>query len=226
MCLICSPILFGAAAFRQLLLFLCLSFCRKNFKINFMNNLTTKQALLDALYAYYTDSPALLIQDGSYRIIFGEGDINARLMLIGEAPGAKEDELMRPFVGRSGQLLNRLLKDAGTSREETFITNIVKVRPPNNRKPTPKEIERGRELLLKQIEIIQPQVICTLGASSLEGLLGRKAPISELRGTLLPFHNTLVIPAFHPAYVLRDMKKLPILLSDLLLAVKTALERA
>lgn len=188
-----------------------------------MNTHATKQMLLDALYAPYKDSQILLVQGGSSRIIFGEGDINAKLMLIGEAPGAKEDELQRPFVGRSGQLLNRLLQEAGTEREKIFITNIVKVRPPNNRKPSMQELERGRELLLRQIEIIQPKAICTLGASALQGLLGQANPISESRGTLLMFHNIIIIPAFHPAYILRDMKKLPILLNDLKLAIKTAL---
>lgn len=184
-----------------------------------MNTHTTKQSLLDALYAPYQNAHTLLIQGGSNHIIFGEGDINARLMLIGEAPGAKEDELKRPFVGRSGQLLDRLLQEAGTERESVFITNIVKVRPPNNRKPTPQELERGKELLLKQIEIIQPTIICALGASALEGLLGQTAPISALRGNLLPFYDTLIMPTFHPAYILRNMKKRPILLEDLKLAV-------
>lgn len=187
-----------------------------------MNTKTTKQDLLDTLYAPYKDSHILLVQGGSNRIIFGEGNIDATLMLIGEAPGATEDELMRPFVGKSGRLLNQALEAAGTTREQTFITNIVKVRPPDNRKPLPKELESGRELLLKQIDIIKPKVICTLGASALEGLLGHPVAITQLRGKLIPFLDGFLMPTFHPAYILRDAKKLPILVHDISAAVAAA----
>lgn len=185
-----------------------------------MNKHIAKQSLLDALYAPYKDSHILLVEGGSNRIIFGEGDIDAKLMLIGEAPGATEDELMRPFVGRSGRLLNQVLEAVGTSREQTFITNIVKVRPPDNRKPFPQELARGRELLLKQIEIIKPKVICTLGASALEGLLGHQVAITGLRGKLMPFSGTLIMPTFHPAYILRDPNKLPVLVQDITRAIE------
>lgn len=189
-----------------------------------MNKNKAKQQLLDALYAPYKNSHILLVPGGSDRIIFGEGDIDAKLMLIGEAPGAIEDELQRPFVGRSGKLLDNLLSAAGHPRENVFITNIVKVRPPNNRKPFPDELERSRDLLLKQIEIIQPKVICTLGASALESLLNQKISISGLRGTFMPMFGTLVMPTFHPAYILRDPKKRPILAEDIANAVKRATE--
>lgn len=179
----------------------------------------TKEQLLENLYKPYKDNDALLVQGGSNRIIFGEGDPNAKLMFIGEAPGATEDKLMRPFVGRSGRLLNTILNQSGSDRSHVFITNIVKVRPPNNRTPFPEEIAKGRALLLKQIDIIRPTVICTLGASALEGLLGKGIAISGLRGTRIPFNGTTVIPTFHPAYILRDMNKLPILLQDIALDI-------
>jgi DNA polymerase len=143
-------------------------------------------------------------------------------MLIGEAPGATEDELMRPFVGRSGRLLNQALLAAGTEREKTYITNIVKVRPPNNRKPFPDEIKKGRDLLLKQIAIIKPNVICTLGASALEGLLENNHAITGLRGKPLPFHGITLIPTFHPAYILRDPNRLHFFIHDLTYAVEQA----
>jgi DNA polymerase len=181
-----------------------------------------KQLLLDALYASYKNASTLLVQGGSNRIIFGEGNLNAKLMLIGEAPGAQEDEELRPFVGRSGKLLNKVLEQSNLKREDVFITNIVKVRPPENRKPLPYELIQGKELLLKQIEIIKPTVICALGSSALAGLLGKTASITSLRGTFICAFDTLIMPTFHPAYILRDIKKLPIFMKDIASAAKKA----
>lgn len=181
-----------------------------------------KQRLLDELYKPYKNAKTLLVQGGSNRIIFGEGNTNANIMFIGEAPGAKEDELQRPFVGRSGKLLNKILEAADTKREEVFITNIVKVRPPNNRKPFPDELQKGRDLLFKQIQIIRPKIICTLGASALEGLLNQQIMISQLRGKVMELGDVLILPTFHPAYILRDPRKLPILTEDIFKAVAQA----
>ncbi len=187
-----------------------------------MNLNTNKKHLLERLYEPYKNSGRLLVQGGSNRIIFGEGNSDANIMFIGEAPGAKEDEQLRPFVGRSGKLLNKLLEMAGTKREDVFITNIVKVRPPNNRKPFPNELQKGRDLLFKQIQIIKPKVICTLGASALEGLLDRQIMISKLRGTFMELKESLILPTFHPAYILRAPRKLPILTEDIFKAVSKA----
>lgn len=191
-------------------------------KIKCMDTIEKNQ-LLEKLYQPYRNSETLLVQGGSNRIIFGEGPVDAKLMFVGEAPGATEDELLRPFVGRSGKLLDATLSRLGSDRSQVFITNIVKVRPPNNRTPSPDEILKGRQLLLKQIEIIQPNVICTLGASALAGVLGNQPAISKLRGTCFPFQAAWLIPTFHPAYILRDQKKLPILVQDIALAIEKSL---
>jgi DNA polymerase len=174
-----------------------------------------KNNLLNELHTQYTQQSNLGIEGGSTKIIFGEGNPDARLLLIGEAPGAQEDLEGRPFVGRSGKLLNKLLQQAGTQREEVFITNIVKCRPPNNRKPTAKEMDKSRDLLLKQIKIIQPSIICTLGSSALEGLMGKSLPITKLRGKIFQWEHVAVMPTYHPAFVLRNPKEETTLAQDI-----------
>ncbi len=181
-----------------------------------------KQQLLNKLYEPYKQSGVLLVQNGSKRIIFGEGSPDAHLMFIGEAPGAQEDLEGRPFVGRSGKLLNKLLQLANTERKDVFITNIVKCRPPNNRKPSPAEMDRGRNLLFKQMHIIRPRVVCTLGAAALEGLLNRPASITKMRGRLFNLGDFLIIPTYHPAFILRNPKELKILTQDVLAACQKA----
>lgn len=183
-----------------------------------------KQQLLNKLYESYRQSDALLVQNGSKRIVFGEGNPDAHLMFIGEAPGAQEDLEGRPFVGRSGKLLNKLLQLANTERKDVFITNIVKCRPPNNRKPTPTEMDRGRSLLFKQMQIIRPQVVCTLGASALEGLLNRPISITKTRGKLFNLGDFLILPTYHPAFILRNPKELKTLTQDILAACQKAEE--
>ena len=178
-----------------------------------------KQRLLDALYKQYLEKPQGIVRlPGSTTIVFGEGNPDANLMLVGEAPGQQEDEQGRPFVGRSGMLLNKVLDVANMPRDEVFITNIVKTRPPNNRKPTAQEIEASLPLLLDQIKIIRPKLICTLGASSLQGLLGRSVQITKERGKALDFMSTKLLPTYHPAYILRNPKELNTLVQDILSA--------
>lgn len=187
-----------------------------------MNQTDLKQKLLDALYKDHETSEKLHIKDGSKKIIFGEGNPNSNIMFIGEAPGAQEDLEGRPFVGRSGRLLNKLLDLANVKREDVFITNIVKCRPPNNRKPFPNEMKNSRDLLLKQIDIIKPTIICTLGASALEGLMGEPAQISKRRGRLISYNNLLIIPTYHPAFILRNPRELETLAHDIILACQKA----
>jgi uracil-DNA glycosylase family 4 len=177
-----------------------------------------KQQLLDALYAPYkkcTRCP--LGTQGRTQVVFGEGNPDARLMFIGEGPGADEDAQGRPFVGRSGKLLTRIIESTGLTREDVFITNIVKCRPPNNRKPLPTESTTCKQLLLlKQIKIIRPKVICTLGSSALSGLINDDTvKITRARGTPIPFEDSIIIPAYHPAYILRNQKELPLLIADI-----------
>lgn len=142
-------------------------------------------------------------------IVFGSGNSNADLMFVGEGPGADEDEQGLPFVGRAGQLLTKMIESMVVGgrklrREEVYIANIVKCRPPGNRDPEPDEIETCEGFLFEQIAIIEPRVIVTLGAFAARTLLRSKAPISALRGRFHEYRGTLLMPTFHPAYVLRN----------------------
>ena len=138
--------------------------------------------------------------------VFGEGSITADLMLIDEGPGRDEDEQGRPFVGRSGQLLTKMLKAMGFEREEVFITNIVKCRPPNNRNPNPDEADMCMPYLLRQIEIIQPKVIILLGAVAMQFLL-HQTGIMRKHGQWFEFKGIKVLPTFHPSFLLRDPRQ-------------------
>ncbi|MCL6622166.1 MAG: uracil-DNA glycosylase [Syntrophobacterales bacterium] len=136
-------------------------------------------------------------------LVFGEGSPTAALMFIGEGPGAEEDLQGRPFVGPAGQLLNNLLAKLGLSREEVYIANVVKSRPPGNREPEPDEIAACLPFLKKQIEAIQPRVIVTLGRVATQALLDTTTPLTKLRGTWQRYQGIPVMPTFHPSYLLR-----------------------
>jgi len=183
---------------------------------------TQKKLLLDQLYEPYRHCTACPLGNlGRTQVVFGEGSLDAKIMFIGEGPGQQEDEQGRPFVGRSGKLLNRVLETAGLKRADVYIANIVKCRPPNNRKPFPNESKTCKQLLLlKQIGIIKPQVICTLGAAALEGLLEQPIKITQVRGRPIELGKITIIPTYHPAYILRNAKELPQLLGDILLAIQ------
>jgi uracil-DNA glycosylase family 4 len=140
-------------------------------------------------------------------LVFGEGNIDCKVLFIGEAPGAKEDELKRPFVGRSGQLLDKNVERIGWKREDVYITNIVKRRPPENRDPSPAEIEAYKPYLTKQIEIINPRVIVTLGRFSMNYFLP-EAKISKDQGKVFNVDGRLLMPMFHPAAALRGTVKM------------------
>lgn len=136
--------------------------------------------------------------------VFGAGSPNADLMFVGEAPGADEDKQGIPFVGRAGQLLTKIIESIGLKREEVFIANILKCRPPGNRNPLPEEIALCTPYLLKQIDIIKPKVICALGKFSAQTLLDTETPISRLRGNFHDYHGVKLMPTYHPAYLLRN----------------------
>jgi DNA polymerase len=141
---------------------------------------------------------------GRSKVVFGMGDPNADLMFVGEGPGAEEDKQGLPFVGRSGQLLDKvLLEEFGWTRERVFIGNVVQCRPPGNRDPEPEEIEACRPFLERKIELIQPKVIVTLGNFATKLLLDTKDGITKLRGRAYPYRTGVLIPTFHPAAVLR-----------------------
>jgi len=141
------------------------------------------------------------------KTVFGAGDANADLMFVGEAPGAEEDRQGLPFVGRAGQLLNQMLEEIGLSREEVFIANVLKSRPPGNRDPQPMEIEACRPYLFEQVRLIEPTVICTLGNFATKLLSGNPAGITKVRGAPqvheIGGRTVFLLPLFHPAAALR-----------------------
>ena len=140
-------------------------------------------------------------------VVFGEGFRNAEIICIGEGPGYYEDQQGRPFVGKSGQLLDKILEVCGFNRKEhVFIGNIVKCRPPNNRDPLPEERETCIPFLSKQIELIDPKIIILLGATALKGLIDPNARITKVRGEWLTWQNRLIMPTFHPSALLRNEK--------------------
>ena len=137
-------------------------------------------------------------------VVFGEGNPDARLMFIGEGPGFDEDRLGRPFVGKAGQLLDKMISAMQFTREEVYIANIVKCRPPDNRVPTPEEAACCIGYLHRQIELIRPEVIVLLGATAVKFLLNTTSGISKMRGRWLSYENIPVMPTFHPAFLLRQ----------------------
>jgi uracil-DNA glycosylase len=156
-------------------------------------------------------------------VVFGMGSADAEIMFVGEAPGYNEDKTGVPFCGKAGEILNQLLSSVGLSREEIYITNIIKCRPPNNRDPLPQEAESCREYLEKQLEIISPEVICCLGRHALRYIFERfsfqvNEPISKIHGQVFVnrdiFNNVKVIPLFHPAVAVYNPWKINVLKKD------------
>lgn len=139
-----------------------------------------------------------------HRLVFGEGNPKAELVFVGEAPGADEDAQGRPFVGRAGQLLTKIIEAMGLKREEVYICNILKCRPPGNRNPEPDEIASCEPFLIRQLAAIRPRVICALGTFSAHTLLKSEAPISALRGHFHSYQAIPLMPTYHPAYLLRN----------------------
>ena len=138
------------------------------------------------------------------KFVFGSGSPNAGIMFIGEAPGAEEDRQGKPFVGAAGQLLTKIIQAIGLSREEVYICNMLKCRPPNNRDPLPEEKAECEPYLKRQIEIIRPKVICTLGRVASQAILGSTSSMRQLRGTLHQYEGIPVIVTYHPAALLRN----------------------
>ena len=186
-----------------------------------MNNNSTKLKDLNLLKNKFNKCNACsLAKFCRTKIVFGEGSPEARLMIIGEAPGKEEDLSGKPFIGRSGKLLDKILISLGEKRENIFIANVVKCRPPKNRLPLKKEIDTCKKnLLLKQISIIKPKIICTLGACSTEAILEKKVAITKVRGILIEKNDVIVLPTLHPAYILRQPSALEKLTSDIKLAI-------
>jgi uracil-DNA glycosylase family 4 len=151
---------------------------------------------------------------GRRNIVFGQGNPRAELVFVGEGPGADEDEQGLPFVGRAGQLLNRMLQFVGIKREDVYICNVVKCRPPGNRTPEPDEIATCSPFLFRQIEAIGPRLVCCLGAPAVKTVLGLKDGILKIRGKFYSFGNSKALPTVHPAYVLRNPREEKLLRED------------
>ena len=182
----------------------------------------------DALAAIRTDLGACvrckLHTLGRKQIVFGVGNPNAELMFVGEAPGADEDVQGEPFVGRAGQLLTKIIEAIGMRREDVYIANLIKCRPPGNRNPEPDEVAQCEPFLFRQIDTIKPKVIVALGKFAAQALLRTSDPITRLRGREYKYRNAILMPTYHPAYLLRtpsakrevweDMKRVRELLAD------------
>jgi DNA polymerase len=161
-----------------------------------------------------------LHKQGRKQIVFGVGNPKAELMFIGEAPGADEDQQGEPFVGRAGQLLNNMIKAMGIQREDVYIANIIKCRPPGNRTPEREECETCSPFLMRQIAAIMPKVIVALGAVAAKTLLAVNAPMSELRGRWFEFRGTKLAVTYHPAFLLRDPRQKKETWKDLQMVMK------
>jgi uracil-DNA glycosylase len=161
-----------------------------------------------------------LHKQGRKQIVFGVGNPKAELMFIGEAPGADEDEQGEPFVGRAGQLLNNMIKAMGLRREDVYIANIIKCRPPSNRTPERDECETCSPFLMRQIAAIQPKVIVALGAVAAKTLLAINASMAELRGHWYDFRGTRLAVTYHPAFLLRDPRQKKETWKDLQMVMK------
>ena len=179
-------------------------------------------ARLEELAAAAGACTACRLAEGRTQAVFADGSPQAELMFIGEGPGYYEDQQGVPFVGKAGMLLDRLLAGAGLRRADTYIANVVKCRPPNNRDPRPDEIEACKHFLSDQIRLVDPLVVMTLGNFATKLLLKTTTGITRMRGRVVPWWGTVVIPTFHPAAVLRagpDMEAAVV--ADLELAVRT-----
>jgi uracil-DNA glycosylase family 4 len=161
-----------------------------------------------------------LAKQGRKQIVFGVGNPRAELMFIGEAPGADEDQQGEPFVGRAGQLLNNMIKAMGLRREDIYIANIIKCRPPGNRTPERDECETCSPFLMRQIATIRPKVLVALGAVAAKTLLAINAPMSELRGKWYDFRGTKLAVTYHPAFLLRDPRQKKEAWKDLQMVMK------
>jgi uracil-DNA glycosylase family 4 len=168
-----------------------------------VKKLNTPVKALTDFYEEIKDCKKCHLHQSRTTLVFGAGNQNAEVMFVGEAPGREEDLQGEPFVGRAGQLLDKILAAIKFSRDEVYIANILKCRPPENRDPLPDEIQMCEPHLLEQIRIIQPKIICALGRIAAQALLKTKAPLGQLRGKLHDYHGTKFLVTYHPAALLR-----------------------
>ena len=176
-------------------------------------NITEKQSLLEILKKKIMNISDCELKKNSSQIVFGDGDPQSSIMIVGEGPGQKEDEVGKPFVGDAGALLNKMLEAINIKRSNTYITNVVNYRPPNNRKPDPSEIKKYSVFLREHIKIVDPKILILMGSTAMEALFGNSIKISKERGNwkelIINQKTYQTILTFHPAYLLRqpDQKK-------------------
>jgi len=167
-----------------------------------------REKALEELFGSFRDCKRCPLWKNRTQVVFGDGSPYSPVVFVGEAPGEEEDAQGKPFVGRAGRYLNRKIEDIlELKREEVYITNVCKCRPPGNRKPTPAEISACFPYLKREIDIIKPKVICCLGATAGEGILGKKLSVTRVRGQTFPYPynpRIRVLLAYHPAYILRN----------------------
>jgi DNA polymerase len=179
-----------------------------------------RAAALEVIREDLGDCTRCALHKGRNTIVFGVGDPAARLMFVGEGPGADEDAQGLPFVGRAGQLLNNMIAAMGLKREECYIANIVKCRPPANRTPEPEEANTCSPFLFRQIDTVRPQVLVALGATAATYLLGQRQPLAGLRGRVHAYRGMSLIVTYHPAFLLRDPRQKKEAWADLQIAMK------
>ena len=179
-----------------------------------------KAAALQLIRDDLGDCTRCALHEGRNKIVFADGNPNARLLFVGEGPGADEDAQGLPFVGRAGQLLNNMIAAMGLKREEVYIANIVKCRPPGNRTPEPDEANTCSPFLFRQIDVVRPQVLVALGATAATYLLGQRQPLAGLRGRVHAFRGMQLIVTYHPAFLLRDPRQKKEAWADLQIAMR------
>jgi uracil-DNA glycosylase family 4 len=179
-----------------------------------------KPAALAAIRAEIGECTRCRLHQGRKHIVFGVGDPQCEIMFVGEGPGADEDEQGEPFVGRAGQLLNNMIQAMGLRRDQVYIANVVKCRPPSNRTPERDECDTCGPFLLRQIEVIRPKIIVALGATAAKYLLGRNDSMGSLRGRIYEFRSTRLAVTYHPAFLLRDPRQKAEAWKDLQMVMK------
>ena len=179
--------------------------------LNILNRWYTEAAVIDGALEQaeidIKDCRLCGLHKGRNHIVFGEGDPNAKLVFVGEGPGFDEDQTGRPFVGKAGQLLTKIIQAMTLKREDVYICNIIKCRPPGNRNPQPDEIRACLPHVMRQIHLIQPEFICALGTFAAQTLLETDKPISRLRGSFHEYMGIRVMPTYHPSYLLRNPER-------------------
>ena len=179
-----------------------------------------RAAALQTIREDIGDCTRCALHVGRHNLVFGDGSPNARLMFVGEGPGADEDASGIPFVGKAGQLLNNMIAAMGLKREEVYIANIVKCRPPSNRTPEPDEANTCTPFLFRQIDVIRPEVLVALGATAATYLTGQRQPLAGQRGRVHAFRGTKLIVTYHPAFLLRDPRQKKEAWADLQIAMR------